>query len=56
VKKRKLSQGIQDDNFIVRLKRAMAAVDRLCTVCMVLEPTEKNPASYAANNCTCIDF
>jgi len=56
VKKRKLSQGIQDNNFIVRLKRAMAAVDRLCTVCMVLESTEKNPASHAANNCTCIDF
>ena len=56
VKKRKLSQGIQDDDYIVRLKRAMAAVDGLCTVCMVLEPEEKHPASHTANNCTCIDF
>ena len=56
VKKRKLSQEIQDDDFIVRLKRAMAAVDRLCTVCIVLEPTKTNPVSHTANNCTCIDF
>jgi len=56
VKKRKFSQGIQDDDYIVRLKRAMAAVDGLCIVCMVLEPEEKHPASHTANNCTCIDF
>jgi len=56
VKKRKFSQGIQDNNYIVRLKRTMAAVDGLCTVCMVLEPEEKHPASHTANNCTCIDF
>jgi len=56
VKKRKLSQGIQDNNYIVRLKRAIAVVDRLYTVCMTLEPEKKNLASHIVDNCTCIDF
>jgi len=34
----------------------MAVVDRLYTVCIMLEPKKKNLASHIVNNCTCIDF
>jgi len=51
VKKRKVSQGMEDDDYVVRLKRMVAALNQMCTVCMVLDPENKNPHGHMANYC-----
>ena len=42
---------MEDDDYVVRLKRMVAALNRMCTVCMVLDPENKNPHGHMANYC-----
>jgi len=56
VKKRKVLQGMEDNNYVVRLKRMVAMVNQMCTVYMVLDPKNKNPYGYMANHCPGLNF
>ena len=56
VKKRKLQEGINTKDYVSRLKKVMAALEGMCTMCMVQNPGNQTQHNYMANYCPGLDF
>jgi len=56
VKKRKIDAELTTQEYIMRLKDMIQAMDRNCTVCMVTNSDASKEHNHIANYCPDLDF
>jgi len=56
VKKRKIDAELTAQEYVVRLKHMVQAMDGNCTVCMVNNPDASEEHNHMANYCSHLDF